>query len=296
MPSSSGRASRKVVGDEDGKAEASSGKRPLKPVEKVTMGKITNYLQEHPDQILTVWANLENNLIQGGTKEDRDAGPMWHHTYMFFRKVPKYWYASFLVTEGHFDQGTIDLIDARDKNSVRSIVIYFYGVPDNWPLPRRCLRKDVLVRFLRARGDLLGKRWTGFHQHIRDDYSIDWNAAGPFALCWSAKNDGDAPQQVQRIVYRQNGAEIAATKCTIDTTWVAKNLWDDMNASVESGHSKPLLKEFFADGVFAFGRWSSKTMAGLHALSSLSTPTSTTTNTSMCNKCQCFTKTQWVSS
>lgn len=142
--------------------------------------------------------------------------------------------------------------------AVRALVIYFYGVPDNWSLPRRLLCKELLARFLRERGERLGSRWVGFERFVLKDYRIDWNKAGPFRLVWHTP-EGDTPGSaalVSQIAHFNNkDRPITPKGVMIDTTWTGKNLWDDMNATLEHGHLKPALMDFFPSGTFDFGRW-----------------------------------------
>lgn len=91
--------------------------RALAPEEKAALTKLTNFLTENPDKILKVWAKVEHDTSEAAApkKDDDDEGPFWHSTYQYFRKIPKYWYAAFLVREGIFSKEDIDRIDAKDK-------------------------------------------------------------------------------------------------------------------------------------------------------------------------------------
>lgn len=61
-----------------------------------TLGKLTDYLREHPDKIYSVWCFATSDQKSEETGLDNDS-PMWHDTYIHWSIIARYFHGEVLL-------------------------------------------------------------------------------------------------------------------------------------------------------------------------------------------------------
>lgn len=238
------RAAAAVVKDSARKSQAKTSNEDI--VEKSSRQWVINYITKHPDEVVHIRAHLEEglHLPKKCSKSGSVDAPMWHDTYMTFKSVPKYWWASLMVKVGAefgLTKSVVDQIDAKDKHGIRRLATFLFGVSESTYLPRPCLRKVVCAQFLQHLGELMGSRW----EHVKDglvktDGSLDWQRYGVYECVW----EGD---KVGTLRHRPKQFETALTDINVIGSggWSLECNWSDVQGVLTNGKFKPMLKDLF---------------------------------------------------
>jgi hypothetical protein len=243
-----GRSSgRKVITDQESKADISKAVRELTGLEKETLGKIVGLLEAEPERIFELWARLTSSEAKKAKPADKTK---WNQTYCYWRQISKAWLGN-LVAELGKDFGlTVKImedIDAADKDNVPRLCTLFWGFHPDELFPRPCLDRLVMKEYLTKVGDKLGSRWERLmsSKAVKDDGTIDWNLASPFTFKWEG---GLAVSIHHDLMSKWHPVEIRLAESAVgklDQTWTLTDLCDDRLAAVSKQMLHPKLHEFF---------------------------------------------------
>ena len=226
-------------------------RKRLEPEDAAALKWINSYLHANPAYILKCKAKMETGWLEKAANDLSE--DYFNDTYTYFKKIPKYFYATFMVEEGIMTQALADEVDAKDPQAIRYLAIFFFGVPDNLPLPPQLTHKPTLCIFLRARGVLLGHRWRGFFDKaLRADFTINWVKYGCYRFLFK-----DAETKQAHAIKHTSTEPIKIMDFLVTREWKVKNNHDDLGATGCSGKHRPLLLDFFDEPFldpFRFGK------------------------------------------
>lgn len=135
------------------------------------------------------------------------------------------------------------MLDAAANSQLKQISAYIFGFSLEASFPRKLLTKVVMKRWMLRRGAELGNRCQRVMANVDPEYKVDWLSAGEFELIWQ----GEKATGVQLRSYGVPSLVLFPASMSVDATWKAKNLHDDMKASIESpdGFTKPTFREVY---------------------------------------------------
>lgn len=205
--------------------------------------KTIDYLWNHPEDRLRVWAYIEAPVEKQRSTSDKD----WDISVAYISRLPKYWKAQWLVkqTEGiqnGFTQQMCDLIDSRDTSAIDKLFRMFTETKGSTKIPMPCRRsKDICARTFASRAATVA---AGMHEFVKKfvkaSGEIDWARGGAYRLKWA---EGKATQ----VVY-MNG-DTANVMNDITKEFVIKDPWDHLLARADGpGAAKYQLADYFEAG------------------------------------------------
>lgn len=209
--------------------EAGTVQTAMACVEDQALAWIVNFLKQHRGSILMCKGMLEsgqcNPIAIADSAIEKEA---FHHTYVSFKSLPKYWIAEWLVNQCRFSPAFIDLIDAGGSSQVRQVFTYFTGIGESTYWPRPLLRKELLLTFLAGMLEKLGNRHEHFDKHVDKTGKINWGAGGPFTLKW-AKDEVTGGHYIEEISHSL-GDTVKMDLIRISDKFGIQEPWDDLRA------------------------------------------------------------------
>lgn len=148
---------------------------------KDALVKIMKLLKSKPEQVLPCLHALEQDMFLGRASV-ADAEE-WPSTYMHFHQVPKYWLSALLVElVPNLDDDKMRSIDTADKDGIRQLCEFAFGLRPHSKLPRQALNKIVLANTLKVRFTRFGKRISAawVKKAINLEGGIDWATHGVY--------------------------------------------------------------------------------------------------------------------
>jgi len=233
-----------------GKDTKAAQKQKLSTIDKQALQWIDNHLVDNPQLILLTKGYLEAGMVKD-TSASKKEPDTFHYTYTTFKQIKKEFLAQVIVQVGkHHGLTTqvVDAVDACNKHAIRQMAAYFFGVEDGTRIPRPCLEKKVMWKFLFKRGDELGQRWKNFKGTIlREDMSLNWQTHGCFNFEWQ-------DEQVT-LIKHVSGASVQEPPVKITPSWKLDSNYHDLLAGVSLGMISPRLREFFPDSEPTFAKY-----------------------------------------
>jgi len=240
-----------------GSQEGVASKAHLSTIDKQAVTWIWNHLVANPAIILITKAHLEAGLITNKRADEEDA--YFHKTYTIFKHIKKEFLAKVIAYAGKaygITEEVVDAMDNRSRHAVRQVAAYFFGVDDGTRIPRPCLEKAVMWKFLLSRGQQLGERWKTFKGSVlREDMSLNWQTHGCFHFSWG--------QNTVSQIQHSSGAIADNLPVNITPAWKLDNNYHDLLAGVSLGMISPRLREFFDDDAEFFASYSQERMNDL---------------------------------
>ena len=232
------------------KDTTASKKQKLSTIDKQALQWIERHLVEKPRIILLTKGYLEAGMVKDSTslKKEPDC---FHYTYTNFKQIKKEFLAQVIVEVGRHHGLTtevVDAVDAASKHSIRQMAAYFFGVEDGTRIPRPCLDRRIMWKFLFKRGEELGQRWKTFKGTVlREDMSLNWQTHGCYSFEWQ-------DEQVIQINH-VSGAMVKDAPVNITPKWKLDSNYHDLLAGVSLGMISPRLREFFPDSETTFAMY-----------------------------------------
>lgn len=132
----------------------------LSNLEQDTLAKIVDYLKANPENIYEEFCRLTSKPAE--TKND--AG-YWNETYVYWRSISKAWLSNLIVElagSAGLTAKVLESVDEKNQDSVRYLCLLFFGIRGEETIPRACLHKVTMRKWLKERGEHLWKRYSTF--------------------------------------------------------------------------------------------------------------------------------------
>lgn len=155
--------------------------------------------------VMRVKGFLERELRKASAEVDLQLGqePPFPHDYKYFNKLPRYWYASWIVenSAGSLDQALRSKIELADGSALRRIFDFATVTNSGHAWPVAALDRDVLSRTFKVRAGEVGNRLHDFRgRGLAPNNTLDWSKCGPYTLLWQVdEKHGHRAHQVKHI-------------------------------------------------------------------------------------------------
>lgn len=138
----------------------------------------------HPGSVLQLWAQLEAGILASQSRS-ASSGDTWLDTYIYWRQIPKYFFAGVMSKEGAKHGLTTEIlgdIDGHDRESFRKVAQLLLGVNPHRKIPKALFVKVAMTTWLLGCLHSLGNRGIKLVKGVSASFAVDWATGGAFTF------------------------------------------------------------------------------------------------------------------
>lgn len=155
--------------------------------DKALRGLVDQWLDEHPECVMAVWAKISTGELSAETLQVGDG--LSHDTFssaiQTWEQIDKGWIAQLLSSLSSVSLTTFDQVDSCDGKALKKSVVSWCGINMKHQIPDALRVKRICWRFLELRYTELGSRGKTFAKEVTATGEIQWPKISPWKFEWA---------------------------------------------------------------------------------------------------------------